>query len=71
MYEVFGFMYEMKLLMCLEGYLGELEVWDKAEAAFKFALDRSGREWKLNEGDGVFYGLKIDIIVFDVFKCCF
>ena len=51
-YEVFGLTYEMKLSTRPEGYLGELEVWDKAEAALKASLDRSGREWKLNEGDG-------------------
>lgn len=67
-YEVFGLTYEMKLSTRPEGYLGELEVWDKAEAALKSALDRSGREWKLNEGDGAFYGPKIDITVFDALK---
>ena len=67
-YEVFGLTYEMKLSTRPEGYLGELEVWDKAEAALKASLDRSGREWKLNEGDGAFYGPKIDITVFDALK---
>ena len=70
-YEVFGLTYELKLSTRPEGYLGELEVWDKAEAALKSSLDRSGREWKLNEGDGAFYGPKIDITVFDALKRSF
>jgi hypothetical protein len=40
---------------------GELEQWDKAEAALQEALDASGREWVLNPADGAFYGPKIDI----------
>jgi threonyl-tRNA synthetase len=51
-----------------EGYLGELDVWNKAEDALKSALDKSGREWKLNPGDGAFYGPKIDITVFDALR---
>lgn len=41
--------------------VGELEMWDKAEAALQEALDASGREWVMNPGDGAFYGPKIDI----------
>ena len=67
-YTVFGLEYEMKLSTRPEGYLGELEVWDKAEAALTAALNRSGRDWKLNPGDGAFYGPKIDITVFDAIK---
>ena len=67
-YQVFGLEYEMKLSTRPEGYLGELEVWEKAEAALTGALNRSGREWKLNPGDGAFYGPKIDITVFDALK---
>jgi len=67
-YEVFGLTYEMALSTRPEGYLGELEVWDKAESALKAALDKSGKAWKLNEGDGAFYGPKIDITVFDALK---
>ncbi len=40
---------------------GELEMWDKAEAALEEALNASGREWVLNPADGAFYGPKIDI----------
>mmetsp|Transcript_16660 Transcript_16660/g.40841 ORF Transcript_16660/g.40841 Transcript_16660/m.40841 type:complete len:725 (+) Transcript_16660:212-2386(+) len=67
-YEVFGLTYEMALSTRPEGYLGELEVWDQAESALKSALEKSGREWKLNPGDGAFYGPKIDITVLDALK---
>jgi threonyl-tRNA synthetase len=73
-YGVFGLTYEMKLSTRPEGYLGEIEIWDQAEAALKKALDMTGKEWKLNPGDGAFYGPKIDITVFDALKrrqgCC-
>jgi threonyl-tRNA synthetase len=42
-------------------HAGELEMWNKAEAALQEALDSSGREWVLNPEDGAFYGPKIDI----------
>lgn len=45
--------------------VGSDETWDKAEAALKAALDASGREYFINEGDGAFYGPKIDIQVAD------
>ena len=41
---------------------------DQAEAALKRALDDAGRAWELNEGDGAFYGPKIDITVFDALR---
>ena len=43
-------------------------MWDQAEAALKQALDDAGRAWELNEGDGAFYGPKIDITVFDALR---
>jgi threonyl-tRNA synthetase (EC 6.1.1.3)/Ser-tRNA(Thr) hydrolase (EC 3.1.1.-) len=67
-YEVFGLPDEMKLSTRPEGYLGELETWNKAEAALENALNGTGKEWKLNPGDGAFYGPKIDITVFDALK---
>ncbi|CAH8330809.1 unnamed protein product [Eruca vesicaria subsp. sativa] len=72
-YTVFGFTYELKLSTRPEKYLGNLETWDKAENALKVALDASGKTWQLNEGDGAFYGPKIDITVSDAlnrkFQC--
>lgn len=45
--------------------MGSLEEWNNAEAALKQALDGSGRTWSIKEGDGAFYGPKIDIMVKD------
>jgi threonyl-tRNA synthetase len=48
-----------------DNYMGTQEEWDSAEGQLKAALDHSGREWSINEGDGAFYGPKIDIILKD------
>lgn len=48
-----------------EHYIGTLQEWNQAEDALKSALAATGQEWTLNEGDGAFYGPKIDIIVTD------
>ncbi|MCL2855618.1 MAG: threonine--tRNA ligase [Defluviitaleaceae bacterium] len=51
----------------LEGYLGEIAEWDAAEDALKAVLnDRYEGKFEINEGDGAFYGPKIDILVQDV-----
>ncbi|KAJ3693405.1 hypothetical protein LUZ60_008885 [Juncus effusus] len=67
-YKIFGFTYELELSTRPEKYLGEIETWDKAEAALSDALNEFGKPWKINEGDGAFYGPKIDIGVFDALK---
>ncbi|KAI1091554.1 threonyl-tRNA synthetase-like protein [Rostrohypoxylon terebratum] len=46
-------------------YIGTVEEWDSAEKGLKKALEASGQEWTINEGDGAFYGPKIDIILRD------
>lgn len=46
--------------------VGAEEKWDAAESALKAALERSGLPYSLNEGDGAFYGPKIDICVKDM-----
>jgi threonyl-tRNA synthetase len=48
-----------------ESYLGEKAVWDEAEAALKQALETAGLAYVINEGDGAFYGPKIDVKVKD------
>ncbi|KAI8369539.1 threonyl-tRNA synthetase [Radiomyces spectabilis] len=45
--------------------IGTVEEWDHAESALKEALNATGRPWSLKEGDGAFYGPKIDIMVKD------
>ncbi|KAL4909909.1 hypothetical protein BDW74DRAFT_143992 [Aspergillus multicolor] len=42
-------------------FIGNLQLWDSAEAQLREALDQTGKEWAINEGDGAFYGPKIDI----------
>ena len=65
-YEHFGFK-KIKIGFSTrpEMRVGSDEVWDQAEAALKAALDSSGRDYFINEGDGAFYGPKIDIQVAD------
>lgn len=65
-YEHFGFK-KIKIGFSTrpEKRVGSDETWDQAEAALKSALDASGREYFINEGDGAFYGPKIDIQVAD------
>ncbi|TQS34852.1 hypothetical protein Golomagni_04750 [Golovinomyces magnicellulatus] len=48
-----------------ENFIGTLEEWDFAESALAESLRNSGLKWTVNEGDGAFYGPKIDIIVQD------
>eukprot|EP00878_Enallax_costatus_P001087 GHUV01001224.1.p1 GENE.GHUV01001224.1~~GHUV01001224.1.p1 ORF type:complete len:714 (+),score=237.30 GHUV01001224.1:1826-3967(+) len=67
-YAIFGLDYTMALSTRPEGYLGELELWNKAEAALEEALNSTGREWVTNPGDGAFYGPKIDITVYDALR---
>ncbi|MCD7465941.1 hypothetical protein HAX54_002161 [Datura stramonium] len=67
-YKIFGFTFDLKLSTRPEKYLGDLESWEKAEAALAEALNEFGKPWEINEGDGAFYGPKIDITVSDAMK---
>ncbi|RLM98693.1 threonine--tRNA ligase, mitochondrial 1-like [Panicum miliaceum] len=67
-YEIFGFKYELELSTRPEKYLGDIETWNKAEQQLTEALNEFGKPWQINEGDGAFYGPKIDIGVFDALK---
>ncbi|GMT34356.1 hypothetical protein PFISCL1PPCAC_25653, partial [Pristionchus fissidentatus] len=66
--KVFGFTFKLNLSTRPEGFLGEIETWDKAEEELTNVLNASGRPWKLNPGDGAFYGPKIDITIQDALK---
>lgn len=46
-------------------YIGSVEEWDHAEESLTQALNATGRPWSIKEGDGAFYGPKIDIMVKD------
>ncbi|KAG8381368.1 hypothetical protein BUALT_Bualt06G0115000 [Buddleja alternifolia] len=67
-YKIFGFTFDLKLSTRPEKYLGTLESWEKAEAALAEALNEFGKPWEINEGDGAFYGPKIDISVSDAMR---
>jgi len=64
-YKVFGLESSFVLSTRPKKAIGSREVWDKAEAALEQALNECGLPWKLNPGDGAFYGPKIDIKVKD------
>ncbi|NMB38977.1 MAG: threonine--tRNA ligase [Firmicutes bacterium] len=59
-YSVFGFKYHMELSTRPENSMGSDEDWEVATNALKAALEENGYEYILNEGDGAFYGPKID-----------
>ena len=67
-YNMFGFEYKLVLSTRPENRLGGEELWDKAEAALEEALKKCGKPYEIDEGAGAFYGPKIDIQLFDVFK---
>jgi threonyl-tRNA synthetase len=64
-YDDFGLTPEMKLSTRPVEYLGERATWDHAEAELKKALEAAGQAYTVNEGDGAFYGPKIDFAVTD------
>ncbi len=59
-YSLFGFKYFVELSTRPENSMGSDEDWEAATNALKDALDSIGRQYKINEGDGAFYGPKID-----------
>ncbi|KAI0880208.1 threonyl-tRNA synthetase [Annulohypoxylon maeteangense] len=70
MYGLLGFTFKLQLSTRPEKFMGQIETWDKAESMLKEALDGfaagpGGVSWTLNEGDGAFYGPKIDIKILD------
>jgi threonyl-tRNA synthetase len=67
-YGIFGFNFELELSTRPEMRLGSDALWDQAEAGLEAALNKFGKPWKLNPGDGAFYGPKIDIKVYDALK---
>lgn len=63
MYKVFGLPYKLTLSTRPDDFMGEIETWNKAEAELKVVLDEicGAGNYRINEGDGAFYGPKIDI----------
>ncbi len=65
-YSVFGLNYAIELsTRPEEGFIGEIEVWDEAEKALEKACLKTGRQFKINPGDGAFYGPKLDFKLTD------
>src|SRR5262245_55113502 len=64
-YDDFGLPFAAKLGTRPPAFLGQVETWDHAEQQLKEALARTDMEYTLNEGDGAFYGPKIDFDVTD------
>uniref|UniRef100_A0AAY4DJR6 threonine--tRNA ligase n=1 Tax=Denticeps clupeoides TaxID=299321 RepID=A0AAY4DJR6_9TELE len=64
-YDVFGFSFQLHLSTRPEKFLGDVAVWDQAEKQLENSLNEFGEPWKLNPGDGAFYGPKIDIQIKD------
>lgn len=67
-YRVFDFDYTIELSTRPEDYMGDLEVWNEAEAALSRVLEKRGVAYTVNEGDGAFYGPKIDIHIQDAIQ---
>ena len=59
-YSLFGFKYHVELSTMPEDHMGALEDWENATNALKAALEEIGKDYVINEGDGAFYGPKID-----------
>ncbi len=59
-YSLFGFPYHIELSTMPEDHMGEIEDWEMATNALKAALNEMGKPFEINEGDGAFYGPKID-----------
>ncbi|SCW61280.1 threonyl-tRNA synthetase [Paenibacillus tianmuensis] len=68
MYKVFGFQYKIELSTRPEDSMGSAELWEQAETALRSVLERRGIAYSLNEGDGAFYGPKIDFHILDALK---
>ena len=65
-YKIFNLKYTIELSTRPEtGYIGDLETWNRSEDALKKACLASGHDFKINEGDGAFYGPKLDFHLID------
>jgi len=64
-YKIFGFRYDVELSTRPSKFMGEKKKWDKAEALLQKALVGMKMKYKINKGDGAFYGPKIDFHIKD------
>ncbi|MBI4449217.1 threonine--tRNA ligase [Candidatus Woesearchaeota archaeon] len=63
--DTFGFTYRMELSTRPDSFLGDVKVWDQAEVTLQKVLEKNKIEYRINPGDGAFYGPKIDVHVRD------
>ena len=64
-YSIFGLNYSIELSTRPESFIGEVAVWDEAEHALEKACVATGHSFKINPGDGAFYGPKLDFKLTD------
>ena len=64
-YSIFGLNYSIELSTRPESFIGEIAVWDEAEKALEKACLATGHQFKINPGDGAFYGPKLDFKLTD------
>jgi threonyl-tRNA synthetase len=67
-YSTFGFQYDIELSTRPDDHMGDSALWDQAENALQNVLNKLGYKFNINEGDGAFYGPKIDIHIKDALK---
>ncbi len=68
--KIFKMEFEVELSTRPESYVGDLQNWEKAEAGLKKAMDSRNMKYDINEGDGAFYGPKIDFKFKDAIGRC-
>ncbi len=64
-YKIFGLPYTIELSTRPEVFVGKISTWDKAEEELKLCLEENGIPYQINEGDGAFYGPKLDFKIKD------
>ena len=64
-YSVFGLSYQIEVSTMPEDHIGEKETWDNATDILKSAVEEMGKDYIINEGDGAFYGPKLDFHLAD------
>ena len=64
-YSHFGFDYKVELSTRPEKFMGNIETWNQAEKSLQSVLSEKGLDYQVNEGDGAFYGPKIDFHILD------
>lgn len=65
LYKAFNLSYRLRFGTRPENFMGESSDWDAAEKALQVVLDKSGKEYVTEEGEGAFYGPKVDILMKD------